>query len=162
MHLVRHRITSRVRAYRARPKILRSSIGLSLRCYRHRVTVPSAKNRQSKTVLVKGRIKTNNGNAVLSLLLEGAGIAALSNFLVLEEITAGRLVRLLPDHNMTSRTPVSTPYIRTCNCSRRRFAVSSIFPLPVSDCDCRHRAMLFCFMRARCCNMHLSVTFEDV
>jgi DNA-binding transcriptional LysR family regulator len=49
-------------------------------------------------VLVKGRIKTNNGNAVLSLLVEGAGIAALSDFLVLEEFTAGTQVQLLPDN----------------------------------------------------------------
>ncbi len=51
-------------------------------------------------MLVKGRIKTNNGNAVLSLLVEGAGIAALSNFPVLEEFTAGRQVRLSPDHDI--------------------------------------------------------------
>lgn len=57
-----------------------------------------SKNRQSRTVQVKGRIKTNNGNAVRSLLLEGAGIAALSDFLVLEDIEAGRLIRLLPGH----------------------------------------------------------------
>ena len=52
-------------------------------------------------MLVKGRIKTNNENAVLSLLVEGAGIAALSNFPVLEEFTSGRQVRLSPDNDVS-------------------------------------------------------------
>lgn len=58
------------------------------------------KNNKSKTVQIKGRIKTNNGNAVRTLLLEGAGIAALSDFLVADDLERGTLVQLLPDYHI--------------------------------------------------------------
>lgn len=58
------------------------------------------KNKHRKTIQVKGRIKTNNGNAVRKLLLEGAGIAALSDFLVADDIKKGHLVQLLPDYKI--------------------------------------------------------------
>ena len=58
------------------------------------------KNKKSKKVQVKGRIRTNNGNAVRTLLLEGAGISALSDFLVAKDLNKGRLIRLLPDYHI--------------------------------------------------------------
>lgn len=60
----------------------------------------SRKN-ESKTIQVKGRFKINNGSAIRSLLLEGAGIAALSDFLVAEDISKGKLVQLLPDYKLS-------------------------------------------------------------
>lgn len=59
------------------------------------------KNGKSKTVQTKGRIKVNNGNAVRSLVLEGSGIAALTDFLIDEDLQAGRLVHLLPDYEIS-------------------------------------------------------------
>lgn len=57
----------------------------------------TGKNGIEKTVQVKGRIKTNNSNAMKTLLLEGAGIGAMVDMLVAEEIKKGKLVQLLPD-----------------------------------------------------------------
>lgn len=58
--------------------------------------------RRNKTtsVQVKGRMKINNGSAVRELLLAGAGIAALSDFLVAEDIARGDLVQLLPEYHI--------------------------------------------------------------
>ncbi len=57
---------------------------------------------QTKTIQIKGRIKTNNGKAVRKLLLEGAGIAALPNFLIGKDIEKGDLVQLLPDYKISA------------------------------------------------------------
>ncbi len=58
------------------------------------------KNQKSKEVQVKGRVKTNNGNAVRTLLLEGAGMSALSDFLVAKDLNKGKLIHLLPDYHI--------------------------------------------------------------
>lgn len=58
------------------------------------------KNKKSKNIKVKGRIKTNNGNAVRNLLLEGAGVAALSDFLVNKDLKKGKLIHLLPEYHI--------------------------------------------------------------
>ncbi|HHJ16681.1 MAG TPA: LysR family transcriptional regulator [Gammaproteobacteria bacterium] len=61
-----------------------------------------AKNRTDHRIQVKGKVKTNNAEAVRVFLLSGTGIAALSDFLVADDIKAGRLVQLLPDYNCGS------------------------------------------------------------
>lgn len=58
------------------------------------------KNKVAKTIQVKGRIKTNNGHAVRKLILESAGISALSNFVVGESLETGQLIQLLPDYHI--------------------------------------------------------------
>ena len=58
------------------------------------------RNQKSKEVQVKGRVKTNSGNAVRTLLLEGAGISALSDFLVAKDLRKGKLIHLLPDYHI--------------------------------------------------------------
>jgi len=60
------------------------------------------KNRSEKHIQVKGKVKTNNADAVRSFLLNGTGLAALSSFLVVDDIKNGRLVQLLPDYNCGS------------------------------------------------------------
>ncbi len=60
------------------------------------------KNRSEKRIQVKGKVKTNNADAVRSFLLNGTGLAALSSFLVADDIKNGRLVQLLPDYNCGS------------------------------------------------------------
>ena len=58
------------------------------------------KNKVSKKVQVKGRIKTNNGHAVRNLICEGAGISALTNFVIGKDLESGRLIQLLPDYSI--------------------------------------------------------------
>lgn len=58
-----------------------------------------SKNKRQKRIQVNGRIKTNNADSVRILLLEGAGISVLGDYLVKDDIKAGRLVRLLPDYD---------------------------------------------------------------
>lgn len=58
------------------------------------------KNNKSKNIHVKGRIKTNNGNAVRRLILEGAGVSVLADFLVAKDLKEGRLIHLLPEYNI--------------------------------------------------------------
>ncbi len=60
------------------------------------------RNKRQDTVQARGRVKTNSAIAVRSFLLGGAGIAALSNFLVADDIEAGRLEHLLPDYDCGS------------------------------------------------------------
>jgi DNA-binding transcriptional LysR family regulator len=50
-------------------------------------------------VQVKGRLKTNNADAVRSSLLAGVGIAAQAGFMLRDDIQAGRLEQLLPDYD---------------------------------------------------------------
>lgn len=50
-------------------------------------------------VHVSGRLKTNSALAVRALILDGAGIAGLSNFLLGEDLRAGRLERLLLEYD---------------------------------------------------------------
>ncbi len=58
------------------------------------------KNKVSKKVQVKGRLKTNNGHAVRKLICEGAGISALTNFVVGKDLQNGKLIQLLPDYDI--------------------------------------------------------------
>lgn len=55
---------------------------------------------KSTSIQIKGRMKINNGSAVRALLLAGAGVAALSDFLVADDIASGDLVRLLPEYHI--------------------------------------------------------------
>lgn len=57
------------------------------------------RNQRRSTLHVKGRIKTDSALAVRTFLLAGAGIAALSRFLVGDDLRAGRLEHLLPDYD---------------------------------------------------------------
>lgn len=55
------------------------------------------KNKRQERIQVKGRLKTNNADAIHTSLLAGAGITAQVAFLVNDDIKAGRLERLLPE-----------------------------------------------------------------
>lgn len=60
------------------------------------------KNRTQKRIQVKGNVKTNNADAVRSFLLHGAGLGALSEFLIADDIKEGRLVQLMPEYSCGS------------------------------------------------------------
>ena len=51
-----------------------------------------------ETVAPRGRLRANNGQALRAAALEGLGIALLPQLLVDEDLAAGRLIRVLPDH----------------------------------------------------------------
>lgn len=57
------------------------------------------KNKREQRIQVKGRFKTNNASAMRTALLDGMGIGVVSNFLVGDDIKAGRLEHLLPDYD---------------------------------------------------------------
>jgi len=57
-------------------------------------------NGQQQTIHVRGRIKTNNAHALRAFILEGAGIGAISHFMVADDIKAGNLVQLLPSYDI--------------------------------------------------------------
>lgn len=52
---------------------------------------------EQRTITVRGHISTNAPLALLTLALEGLGIALLPDWLVKDDIAAGHLQRLLPD-----------------------------------------------------------------
>jgi len=56
----------------------------------------------TETISVKGNIKTNNSEAVRTLLLAGGGLSVLSHIMVAEDIREGRLVELLPNYDLGS------------------------------------------------------------
>jgi DNA-binding transcriptional LysR family regulator len=58
--------------------------------------------KQTETISVKGNIKTNNAEAVRTLLLAGGGVSVLSHFMVADDIREGRLVELLPNYDLGS------------------------------------------------------------
>jgi DNA-binding transcriptional LysR family regulator len=47
---------------------------------------------------ISGRLVTNSGEALRSMVLDGAGICLMAGFLVQDDLDAGRLVRLLPEY----------------------------------------------------------------
>ncbi len=61
-----------------------------------------SRNRREYRVQAGGRLRTNSATVLHKLLLEGAGIGALSRFMVRDDIRAGRLEVLLPDYDCGS------------------------------------------------------------
>ncbi|EYF04509.1 LysR family transcriptional regulator [Chondromyces apiculatus] len=55
-----------------------------------------------QTVQTRGRVATNSPSAVRAFLLAGAGVGAIAEHLVREDLRAGRLVRLFPEHALPS------------------------------------------------------------
>ena len=59
---------------------------------------------QNRTAIaVRGRLRVNNGQALRAAALAGVGIAMVPEVLVAEDLAAGRLVRLLPQHTPPGR-----------------------------------------------------------
>ncbi len=61
-----------------------------------------SRGKRQETIPVHSQLLTNSAIAVRGLVLNGAGIAPLSRFLVNEDIRAGRLERLLPEYDCGS------------------------------------------------------------
>jgi DNA-binding transcriptional LysR family regulator len=69
----------------------------------------SDRDGKDEVVRISGRLSANAGDALLALLVKDAGIALAPDYLVGDDLTAGRLVRLLPDYT-TRDTPVYAVY----------------------------------------------------
>jgi DNA-binding transcriptional LysR family regulator len=66
-------------------------------------------NGEKNVIRISGRFLANSAAALLALVLRDAGIMLAPDYLVEDELKAGRLIRLLPDHS-TPETPVHTVY----------------------------------------------------
>jgi DNA-binding transcriptional LysR family regulator len=60
-------------------------------------------------VRVSGRFLTNGADAICALALKDAGVALVPDYLVADDLTAGRLIRLLPEYT-TQATPIYAVY----------------------------------------------------
>lgn len=61
-------------------------------------------------VRVRGNFRSDNGDALFELLLQGLGIAWAADFLALPHLAAGRLVPLLADATVDERTAIHAVY----------------------------------------------------
>ena len=66
-------------------------------------------NGKAEVIRVSGRLSANSGDPLLALALKGAGILLGPDYLVADDLKAGRLVRLLPGYK-TQETPVYAVY----------------------------------------------------
>jgi len=66
-------------------------------------------NGKEYVVRVNGRFLANNGDALRALAIKGAGLVFAPDFIVEEDLEAGRLIRLLPEF-ATGETPVHAVY----------------------------------------------------
>jgi len=64
----------------------------------------------AECVRVTGQLTINNGSALLRAALADIGIAMLPDYLVVEDLTAGRLVRLFPEFDF-ARAPLQLVYL---------------------------------------------------
>ncbi len=61
-------------------------------------------------VRVRGNFRSDNGDALFEVLLQGLGIAWAADFLALPHLAAGRLVPLLAEHAVDERTAIHAIY----------------------------------------------------
>jgi DNA-binding transcriptional LysR family regulator len=66
-------------------------------------------NGEQNVIRISGRFLANSGDALLALVLRGAGIMLAPDYLVEYELKAGRVIRLFPDYS-TPETPVNAVY----------------------------------------------------
>jgi DNA-binding transcriptional LysR family regulator len=67
------------------------------------------RNGGEHVVRVNGRFLANNGDALRALAVKGAGLVFAPDFIVEDDLQAGRLIRLLPEFE-TGETPVHAVY----------------------------------------------------
>jgi DNA-binding transcriptional LysR family regulator len=67
------------------------------------------KNGKEEIIRISGRLLANSGDALLALALKDSGVVLAPDYLVADDLAAGRLVRLLPEYT-TRDTPVYAVY----------------------------------------------------
>jgi DNA-binding transcriptional LysR family regulator len=81
-------------------------------------TFTDQKNGKEEVVRISGRLMANSGDPLLALALKDTGILLGPDYLVANDLSAGRLVRLLPDYK-TQETPVYAVYPHSHNLSAK-------------------------------------------
>jgi DNA-binding transcriptional LysR family regulator len=73
-------------------------------------------------VRISGRFLANSGDVLLALVLRGGGVAIAPDYLVEDDLKAGRLIRLLPEY-ATPETAVHAvyPHARHLSAKTRTF-----------------------------------------
>ena len=71
----------------------------------------------TRQVRIAGRLRANNGDALLGAALGGAGVALLPSFICGEAVRDGRLVQLMPDWNRRQDVEVCAVYPASRNLS---------------------------------------------
>jgi DNA-binding transcriptional LysR family regulator len=66
-------------------------------------------NGKAEVIRISGRLLANSGDALLALALKDTGVLLAPDYLVADELRAGRLIRLLPQYK-TQETPVYAVY----------------------------------------------------
>lgn len=64
---------------------------------------------KAEVIRISGRLLANSGDALLALALKDTGLLLAPDYLVADELRAGRLIRLLPEYK-TQETPVYAVY----------------------------------------------------
>jgi DNA-binding transcriptional LysR family regulator len=72
-------------------------------------TFTDQKNGKAEVIRISGRLLANSGDALLASALKDAGIVLAPDYLVADELSAGRLIRLLPGYT-TQEMPVYAVY----------------------------------------------------
>jgi DNA-binding transcriptional LysR family regulator len=70
------------------------------------------RNGKSELIRISGRLSANSGDALLALALKDAGLVLAPDYLLEDDINAGRLIRLLPGYT-TNEIPVYAVYPQT-------------------------------------------------
>ena len=78
-----------------------------------RLCGPGGERRQRVT----GRLRINNGDALLAVALGGLGVALLPCFICGEDVRAGRLIRVLPEWSGPADTAIAAVYPASRNLS---------------------------------------------
>jgi DNA-binding transcriptional LysR family regulator len=104
-----------------KPKDLEAHDCLSFAYWRRKDSWRLVKGKRTETVKVKGRLTINSGQALKNAALQGSGIIMQPALLLADEVSAGRLVRVLPAYApparpiylLYSRAGRLTPKVRT-------------------------------------------------
>jgi DNA-binding transcriptional LysR family regulator len=85
-------------------------------------TFTDQKNGNAELIRISGRLLANSGDALLAFALKDTGIVLAPDYLVADELGAGRLIRLLPGY-ATQETPVYAvyPHSRCLSAKTRTF-----------------------------------------
>lgn len=80
------------------------------------------KQGETRRVVIKGRLRSNNAEVLHEVALADGGITLLADWLVQADIESGRLTRLFPDHNVNpnqASAAISALYLPNRRDSRR-------------------------------------------
>ena len=72
-------------------------------------TFTDQKNGKTEVIRISGRLLANSGDALLAFALKDTGIVLAPDYLVADQLGAGRLIRLLPEYR-TQEMPVYAVY----------------------------------------------------